>query len=263
MLVMALSGHAAPPSFVRLAAHPLRWRLLTELAGTDLRVRELVALVEEPQNLVSYHLRILRGAELVTATRSSFDGRDSYYHLDLDRCAQALADTGAALHPALYRDPAPLPAAAQRPDMPRVLFTCTGNSARSPIAEALLRHHTRGDVEVTSAGSHPKPRMHPNALRVVRERYGIDMASQSPRHLNTVAGRRFDYVISLCDKVREVCPEFPNRPRRLHWSIPDPAVAGDTDEASYPAFGRTAADIDVRIRYLLPILSRESREATP
>ena len=96
---------AAPPTFVRLAAHPLRWRLPTELADSDYRVRELVPRVDQPQNLVSYHLRLLRDGGLVTATRSSFDGRDSYYHLDLDRCADALTDSGAALHPALRRAP--------------------------------------------------------------------------------------------------------------------------------------------------------------
>src|SRR4051812_22539765 len=90
-----------PPAFVRLAAHPLRWSLLTALAGSDLRVRELVDHAGQPQNLVSYHLRLLRDSGLVTARRSSHDGRDSYYHLDLDRCAAALAETGAALHPAL------------------------------------------------------------------------------------------------------------------------------------------------------------------
>ncbi|MGI5169882.1 ArsR/SmtB family transcription factor, partial [Spirillospora sp. CA-253888] len=84
---MGSSSQGAPP-FVRLAGHPLRWRLLTELAAGDLRVRELTALTGAPQNLVSYHLRLLRKGGLVAATRSSFDGRDSYYRLDLDRCAQ-------------------------------------------------------------------------------------------------------------------------------------------------------------------------------
>ena len=99
---MVVPGQAArPPAFVRLTGHPLRWQLLTELARGDYRVRELVTLLGQPQNLVSYHLRLLRDGGLVTATRSSFDGRDSYYHLDLDRCADALAATGAALHPAL------------------------------------------------------------------------------------------------------------------------------------------------------------------
>src|SRR5688500_15410180 len=94
------------PAFLRLAAHPVRWRLLTGLATGDHRVRELVALVGEPQNLVSYHLRLLRDGGLVTTTRSTFDGRDTYYHLDLDRCAQALAGAGTALHPALGPAPA-------------------------------------------------------------------------------------------------------------------------------------------------------------
>lgn len=69
-----------------------------------------------------------------------------------------------------------------------------------------------------------------------------------------MTNRRFDYVISLCDKVREVCPDFDGHPRRLHWSIPDPAAGGDTAEDGYPAFDRTAAEIDTRIRYLHPVL---------
>ncbi|MEU8803855.1 ArsR family transcriptional regulator [Spirillospora sp. NPDC048819] len=291
---MESTGQAVP-AFVRLAAHPLRWRLLTELAGSDLRVRELVELLGQPQNLVSYHLRLLREGGLVTAHRSSFDSRDSYYHLDLERCAHALAATGAGLHPALHFAPTPLgpvatgtgldpaphfapapprpvatgaglppaphldptpppPASAGRPARPRVLFTCTGNSARSPIAEALLRHRTGGHAEVTSAGSHPRAHLHPDAVRILHEDYGIDVGDQRPRHLDTLARRPFDYVISLCDKVREVCPEFDGRPRRLHWSIPDPAAASRPDRA---AFRHTAAQIDTRIRYLLPVLATD------
>jgi DNA-binding transcriptional ArsR family regulator len=179
----------APPPFVRLAAHPLRWQLLGELATSDLRVRELVASVGEPQNLVSYHLRLLREAELVTKRRSSFDARDSYYHLDLDRCADLLAGAGAALHPALPTErsgsPGP-PAGGSR--RVRVLFACTGNSARSPIAEALLRHRTGGAVEVFSAGSHPRERIHPSVFRVLRDDYGIDITGQRTRHLASTAG---------------------------------------------------------------------------
>ncbi len=253
------TGQAAP-AFLSLAAHPLRWRLLTALAAGDYRVRELVDLLGHPQNLVSYHLRLLRRSGLVTAHRSSFDARDSYYHLDLERCAHALTATGLALHPALRLEPTPAtpapPTTAEPPARPRVLFACTGNSARSPIAEALLRHRTADHVEVTSAGSHPKPRIHPHAVRVLREHYGIDIADQRPRHLDTVAGHRFDHLISLCDKVREAYPEFGHQPRRTHWSIPDPAVGSDNDQASYPAFRHMAAEIDTRIRYLLPVLTR-------
>jgi ArsR family transcriptional regulator, arsenate/arsenite/antimonite-responsive transcriptional repressor / arsenate reductase (thioredoxin) len=191
-------------------------------------------------------------------TCSSFDGRDSYYHLDLDRCAGALAETGAALHPALRPEPPPLP------DRVAVLFVCTGNSARSPIAEALLRRRTAGKVTVTSAGSHPKAALHPGAIRVLGDEFGIDVAGQRPRHLDTVAGRRFDHVITLCDKVRETCPEFPHHPRRRHWSIPDPA--GSREPGS---FVRTAAEIDTRVRHLLPALSApqdpapQDKEARP
>jgi protein-tyrosine-phosphatase len=257
---------AAPPTFVRLAAHPLRWRLLAELADSDYRVRELVARVDQPQNLVSYHLRLLRDGRLVTATRSSFDGRDSYYHLDLDRCADELTASGAALHPALYWTPGPPIPAAPQPwaGRPAVLFICTGNSARSVIAETLLRHHTAGAVDVTSAGTRPKPSLHPHTVRVLREGFGIDIADQRPRHLDDLAGRAFNHVITLCDKAREACPEFPDHPRRAHWSVADPAVAEGTGDAGYPAFELTAADIDTRIGHLLPVLAvhRQSSPST-
>lgn len=219
----------ALPLFLRLMADPLRWRLVGELAAGDRRVRELVAAVGQPQNLVSYHLRQLRDAGLVTARRSSFDGRDTYYHLDLGRCAEALAGTGAAL-------------TAGSPVVPsgsRVLFVCTGNSGRSPMAEALLRHRT-GDVEVRSAGSHPKP-LHPNAVKALAE-CGITLEHE-PTHLDTVRRNRFDLVVSLCDRVREVLPAFAGRPRLVHWSIPEPAHEID-------AFRRTAEEIDGRIRLL-------------
>lgn len=253
---------AAPPEFARLVAHPLRWKLLSELADSDYRVRELVTLVDQPQNLISYHLRLLRDGGLVAATRSSFDGRDSYYHLDLDRCADGLAETGAALHPALRRQaPPPIPPVDQQlSSRIAVLFVCTGNSARSPIAEALLRHRSAGRVDVTSAGSRPKPGLHPNTERVLRETFGITISGQRPRHLDAVAGRRFDRVITLCDRAREACPELGHHPRRAHWSIPDPATAGDTDQASYPAFRDTAEDIDTRIRHLLPVLAASHRQ---
>jgi protein-tyrosine-phosphatase/DNA-binding transcriptional ArsR family regulator len=250
------SGQLSPPEFVQLAAHPLRWQLLTLLADSDYRVRELVALVDEPQNLVSYHLRLLRDGGLVTSSRSSYDGRDTYYHLDLDRCSAGLSATAAALHPALrYAPDAPRPK-VDRPTRPlSVLFVCTGNSARSPIAEALLAHHTDGRVKVASAGTQPKPALHPNAVRVMREEFGIDLSDQRPRPVDPMAKRRFEQVITLCDKAREACPEFSHRPKRAHWSIADPAVAGSTDRASYAAFRRMAADVDTRVGHLLPTLT--------
>lgn len=243
------------PSFLQLAAHPLRWQLLAALSGSDYRVREMVTLVGEPQNLISYHLRLLRDGGLVRATRSSFDGRDSYYHLDLDRCTQMLASTGAALHPALGVNPTTPPFDPKT--SVAVLFVCTGNSARSAIAQALLHQHTSGRVDAISAGTHPKPDMHPNTMRVLRDEFGIDITGRQPRHLDTLADRRFDTVVTLCDKAREVCPELGDDTHWIHWSIPDPAAPDGTDEDTYPAFRATAAEIDTRIRYLLPILTAQ------
>jgi protein-tyrosine-phosphatase/DNA-binding transcriptional ArsR family regulator len=239
---------SAPPSFVRLAGHPVRWRLLGELARSDRRVRELVSLVGQPQNLVSYHLGKLRADRLVAARRSTFDARDSYYHLDLANCANALAAAGLALHPGLRLVPVPAAAPVRRC---RVLFLCTGNSARSPVAEALLRQRA-GRVEVASAGSHPKP-LHPNTVRVLRT-YGIELAGRPPRHVGVYEGQRFDYVITLCDRVREVCPEFPGRAEQLHWSIPDPAASGGAGQDTYPAFERMAVELETRIGFLLAMV---------
>ncbi len=239
---------------MRMASHPLRWALMTELAASDRRVRELVAAVGEPQNLVSYHLRLLRSAGLVGARRSSFDGRDSYYHLDLSRCAAAFGEAASALHPALAPGPREWPARCS------VLFLCTGNSARSPMAEALLRHRVT-DIRVASAGSHPKPRIHPNAVRVLREDYGIDLGAQRPRPLDAVADRRFDCVITLCDKVREV-PRDHGRAVATHWSLPDPAATGDTDRATYARFRSLATELDTRLGFP-PFPSVSNKEIRP
>jgi ArsR family transcriptional regulator, arsenate/arsenite/antimonite-responsive transcriptional repressor / arsenate reductase (thioredoxin) len=237
----------SPAAFLQLAGNSVRWRLLTELARSDLRVAELTARVGQPQNAVSYHLGRLRASGLVSARRSSADQRDSYYHLDLIRFRDLLVATGVALHPGLATQPAPL-LGSRRGAPARVLFLCTGNSARSQIAEALLARAAGERVEVASAGSHPKG-VHPNAVRVMRE-YGIDIADRRSKYLVEYAGRRFDYVITLCDKVREVCPEFRGGPEPIHWSIPDPADDG-AGRASYPTFQRVAADLHTRIEFLV------------
>jgi protein-tyrosine-phosphatase len=89
----------------------------------------------------------------------------------------------------------------------------------------------------------------------MRDEHGIDLAGHESKHLDRFAGQRFDWVISLCDRVREVCPEFPGRPETVHWSIPDPAAGQADDDASYPAFQQTASELDTRIGFLLAALS--------
>jgi protein-tyrosine-phosphatase len=229
----------------------LRWRLLRELARSDRIVHELTGLVGEPQNLVSYHLGKLRDGSLVSARRSSADRRDTYYGLELTRIGGLLSAAGGALHPGLRLIPPPRNGGALRPT--RILFLCTGNSARSPMAEALARVKSGGAIEAVSAGSHPRP-IHPNAVRVMRDEYGIDLASHVCRSLDDFVGRRFDWVISLCDRVREVCPEFPDHPQTVHWSIANPAT-GDLDDVTYPLFQRTAEDLATRVEFLLTQLA--------
>jgi protein-tyrosine-phosphatase len=241
--------------FLRLVGDPLRWRLLTELARSDRHVQELTGLLDRPQNLVSYHLGKLRSAGLVSARRSSADARGTYYTVDLGRFGELLAQTGRTVHPGLRLAPVPplVPAAPTDKAVARLLFLCTGNSARSQIAEALAVARSGGQVEAHSAGSRPKP-LHPNAVRVIRER-GIEVGSRQPKHLSIFAADQFDYVITLCDKVREVCPEFPRHPGYIHWSIPDPAASGGNDDATLPAFRDTAAEVDRRMTYLLARLA--------
>lgn len=248
-----------PPPFLLLAGHPLRWRLLSELSRSDRRVHELTDLVAEPQNLVSYHLAKLRDAELVSVRRSAADGRDAYYTVDLARVGALLSTIGAALHPGLRLE-APS-AAVDTPAGTRVLFLCTGNSARSQMAEALAELRSDGRVEARSAGSHPKP-LHPNAVRVMRERFGVDLEGRRSKHLDELAHERFDRAITLCDRVREVCPPLRGARLMAHWSIPDPAAGGD-DEATYPAFERTAAELDTRIGFLLADLAAARRRRSP
>ena len=244
----------APPAFLQLAGNPLRWRLLCVLAQSDRTVSELTDQVGEPQNLVSYHLGKLRKAGVVAARRSSADRRDAYYSLDLVGTRTMVSAIGGALHPALGMA-APQPSDAN-PDVPmRVLFMCTGNSARSQIAEAFMRVRSAGQVEAHSAGTRPKP-LHPNAVRVMRREHHIELHGQRSKHVSDLAELRFDVVITLCDRVREVCPELPGHPEAVHWSIADPSEGhGDDDEASYPVFVKTADELDTRVGFLLAALA--------
>jgi protein-tyrosine-phosphatase/DNA-binding transcriptional ArsR family regulator len=244
-----------PPEFLALAGHPLRWRLLAELARSDRQVRELTALIGQPQSLVSYHLGRLRAGGLVGMRRSSADGRDAYYSVDLARCGELLAAAGAVLHPGLRLVQPPV-AAGKRAS---VLFLCTGNSARSQMAQAICEQLAGGTVSAASAGSRPKP-LHPNAIAVMRE-LGVDIGARQPKHFSVLAGQRFDYVVSLCDRVREVCPDFPGPPQVIHWSIPDPAAGGATDAETYPAFRVLAVDLQSRIGFLLSRINASADEA--
>lgn len=251
MATPQLRPDAAPPEFLQLAGHPLRWRLLGELARSDRMVHELTGLVGEAQNLVSYHLGKLRDGRLVSARRSSADRRDTYYGLELARIGGLLSATGGALHPGLRLSPPSADPALIAPV--RVLFLCTGNSARSQMAEALAQARSGGAIEAYSAGSHPRP-LHPNAVRAMRDACGLDLAGQASKSLDLFAHQHFDWVISLCDRVREVCPELPGHPETIHWSLANPAT-GEADDITWPLFQQTAAELETRIGFLLAVLA--------
>lgn len=248
---------ARPPDFLKLLAHDIRWALLAALARSDRRVQELVALLDRPANLVSYHLRRLRALGLVHERRSAADARDVYYTLDLARVRELYRAAGEGLHPMLN---AATPQAQQgvaggRPRPARVLFLCTENSARSQMAEGLLRALGGDRVAAFSAGSAPAT-VHPLAVRAMAAA-GVDIRSQRSKHLDEFRGRRFDYIITVCDRVREVCPVFPGDPERIHWSCADPAAAAGSETARYRAFQQAARELTARVQHLLATIASE------
>lgn len=128
----------------------------------------------------------------------------------------------------------------------RVLVLCTGNSARSQMAEGLLRDLGGDRIAAVSAGTHPAP-VHPLAVRVMRER-GIDIRHQRSKHMSEFADQAFDYVITVCDAAAERCPIFPGPARRVHWSIPDPAAGAGGQRSRLTEFRRVREDIEKSLR---------------
>ncbi len=129
---------------------------------------------------------------------------------------------------------------------PRVLFLCTGNSARSQMAEAYLRHIFPQYYEALSAGVEPKE-VNPLAIDAMQE-IGIDISHQHSKHVSTFIGQHMAYVVTVCDNAKELCPVFPGAWRVLHWSFEDPAMATGNREEKLAAFRRVRDGIFERIR---------------
>jgi protein-tyrosine-phosphatase len=251
---------AQPLEFLKLLAHDIRWQILLALSRSDFRVEELVRQIKKPPNLISYHLKRFRLQRLVTERRSTADGRDVYYSLNLDQFRQMYMEAGQALHPGLS-DPINQPHIQTQMSVVtpmRVLFLCTQNSARSQMAEGLLRELGGNKVEVFSAGSEPTS-IHPLAIKAMSSR-GIDLRAHRAKHLDEYLGQHFDYVITVCDRVREVCPVFPDDPEQIHWSFPDPAAIEGNLRTQGRGFEDTARELTVRIQYLLLMIERRINE---
>lgn len=138
------------------------------------------------------------------------------------------------------------------PETLRVLFLCTGNAARSQIAEALLRQLSRGRVDVHSAGSAPASDVLPAARAVLEDKYGIDTARLHPKSVTEFLGQRFDFVITVCDKAAERCPVFPGDPNRIHWGFDDPALEV-SPEAQRRVCEQVASSLAGRLRIWLSL----------
>jgi ArsR family transcriptional regulator, arsenate/arsenite/antimonite-responsive transcriptional repressor / arsenate reductase (thioredoxin) len=242
------------------------------LVPGDLRTSEIVQRTGQAPSLVSYHLARLREAGLVSARRSAADGRDSYHAVDLDALGQAVAGAAGQIHPGLLAGAGageqvrPMPRAGREPgpvgpgEVPgrpvRVLFVCSGNSARSPMAAGWVNYLGGGWVTARSAGVTPAP-LQPLAVAAMAE-HGVDIAGHQATPLSAYSGYAFARVITLCDRAREDCGELPETAAAVHWSIPNPSQSHPPD---LDAFRTTARELRSRIRYLLPLLQAEARAA--
>jgi protein-tyrosine-phosphatase len=194
---------------------PVRLAIVDRLVLGDASPTELGHDLGLPSNLLAHHVTLLARAGLVERGRSEGDHRRTYLRL----CPGALA----GLAPVTARE------------APRVVFVCTHNSARSQLAAALWRQHSR--VPVASAGTHPAARVHPRAVAVARTA-GLSLAGATTAHVTEVL-RDDDLVVAVCDTAHEELGQG----ERLHWSVPDPARA-DTDAAFARAFDDLADRID-------------------
>jgi len=140
----------------------------------------------------------------------------------------------------------------------RVLFLCTGNSARSQMAEGLLRTYGDNDFEVYSAGTEPKE-VHPLAIQVMKD-IKIDISNQKCKHLAQFENKLFDYVITVCDRVNDNCPTFPGDNERIHWSYDDPAEVIDDLDLQYQKFKRIRNEISERLRIWIAVQRKNLKD---
>lgn len=201
---------------------PVRLSVVEQLRLQDLSPDRLAAALDVPGNLLAHHLKVLESAGVIERSHSQNDRRRTYVHL-LDESLGGLL---------------PVPEALA---VPRVVFVCTHNSARSVLAEALWRQAS--DVPSGSAGTHPAERINPRA-RTAARRAGLDLDAAAPRSIDDVVTAD-DLLVSVCDSVNEELGPCPNP--RLHWSVPDPSQAG-----SDAAFAAAVDDLRERVRHLAP-----------
>jgi arsenate reductase len=179
--------------------------------------------------------------------------------VELDRLDAELGDLDQTVR-AVGRARHPKEATSMSSGPIRVLFVCTGNSARSQIAEALLGKYGGDDFAASSAGTEPHG-VNPYTVRVLAD-VGIDWSTARSKSVTEFLGKPWDYVITVCDRARQVCPVFPGEHNALHWGLDDPAEVEGTDEEKLAAFRSTQVQVGMRIRPFVELARRARREAT-
>jgi arsenate reductase len=188
-------------------------------------------------------------APMVAAQRAAIEGQRA----DLDRLDSELTDLELTIQ-AAGRARLRSKETEMSADPIRVLFVCTGNSARSQIAEALLKDFGASDFAVFSAGTEPKG-VNPYTVRALGE-IGIDWSGARAKSVTEFVGQPFDYVITVCDRARQTCPVFPGQHNSLHWGLDDPAEVDGTDAQKLEAFRRTRTEVATRLRPFVELARR-------
>ena len=232
--------------------HPGRlavFRLLMRFAPQGVRPTEIAEALQMKPNTLSHHLSELQRAKLISATRQ---GRSLFYSIRLD---QVSALVGYLVIDAGRNRPEITDSfTLMEPDMPNrpwnVLFICSGNSARSIFAEALLNDIGQGRFHAFSAGTKPGTRLNPFAIAVLA-RAGLDVSNLRSKHISefeTAEAPRMDFVFTVCDQAAtEECAPWPGQPMTAHWGLPDPVKASGTDAEKALAFAEIFANLRRRI----------------
>lgn len=236
------------PRFFKALADETRLTIVRTLVVSDLTAGEIGDRLRAPQNAVSYHLKQLRQIGLLRDRPSSRDARDVYYSVDLERLRALYQAAGTSLNPMIPSGRGATSGPHDRRSPIRLLFLCTHNSARSQIAEALARALGGDGLDAFSAGSDVRD-VHPLTRRLLTV-WNVDVSRHVAKHLSYFEGQSFHHVITVCDRIREICPVFANDPEKVHWSLPDPVEITDPDE-QWRAFQSTGDELRVRITSFL------------
>jgi protein-tyrosine-phosphatase len=228
-----------------LLADPLRFRLVQQLRLGDYRVGELVASLQAPQSLLSYHLGLLHDAGFIENHRSDADGRSLYYGLNRLAFQNLHTQLEAAL--GIASSSAPLP--SQRVT---IVVVCTRNSVRSQMAEGWLRHLYGGQVVVRSGGIAPGT-LDPLAVEIMAEA-GVDIGHQVAKPLTALQELPADLLITVCDRARERCDPAGVARQHIHWSIPNPANEAAPAAIQVERYRATRDALQRRVVGLWPIL---------